>query len=100
MAGPSDTVSVALGQAFTLEFVVREAGPAFNGFDLDVRFERFAELAPHLPRHLPAVAESGIGNAADIESVAAAGYRLALIGSSLMRSSDPKRALVEYMKTF
>ncbi len=30
--------------------------------DLDVRFERFAELAPHLPRHLPAVAESGIGS--------------------------------------
>ncbi len=33
--------------------------------DLDVRFERFAELAPHLPRHLPTVAESGIGSVAD-----------------------------------
>jgi indole-3-glycerol phosphate synthase len=58
-----------------------------------VRFERFAELAPHLPRHLPTVAESGIGTADDIRSVASAGYRLALIGSSLMRALDPAATL-------
>ncbi len=46
--------------------------------DLDVRFERFAELAPHLPRHLPTVAESGIGSVDGRRTVAAAGYRLAL----------------------
>lgn len=61
--------------------------------DLQVRFERFAELGPYLPRHLPTVAESGIGSGADIETVAAAGYRLALIGSSLMRSPEPEAAL-------
>lgn len=61
--------------------------------DLQVRFERFAELAPHLPRHLLTVAESGIGSGADVETVAAAGYRLALIGSSLMRSPEPEAAL-------
>jgi indole-3-glycerol phosphate synthase len=61
--------------------------------DLNVRFSRFAELAPHLPRHLPTVAESGIGTTDDIRSVASAGYRLALIGSSLMRASDPAAAL-------
>jgi indole-3-glycerol phosphate synthase len=61
--------------------------------DLQVRFERFAELGAHLPRHLPTVAESGIGSGADIEAVAAAGYRLALIGSSLMRSPEPEAAL-------
>jgi indole-3-glycerol phosphate synthase len=61
--------------------------------DLNVRFERFAELAPHLPRHLPTVAESGIGTVDDIRSVAGAGYRLALIGSSLMRAKDPAAAL-------
>jgi indole-3-glycerol phosphate synthase len=61
--------------------------------DLNVRFTRFAELAPHLPRHLPTVAESGIGTADDIRSVASAGYRLALIGSSLMRAKDPAAAL-------
>ena len=62
--------------------------------DLNVRFERFAELAPHLPKHLPTVAESGIGTADDIRSVASAGYRLALVGSALMRAKDPVAALV------
>lgn len=61
--------------------------------DLNVRFERFAELAPHLPRHLPTVAESGIGTVDDIRKVASAGYRLALIGSALMRAKDPAGAL-------
>ena len=61
--------------------------------DLNVRFERFAELAPHLPRHLPTVAESGIGTVDDIRKVASAGYRLALIGSALMRAKDPAAQL-------
>jgi indole-3-glycerol phosphate synthase len=61
--------------------------------DLNVRFERFAELAPWLPRHLPTVAESGIATADDIRNVAGAGYRLALVGSSLMRARDPSAAL-------
>ena len=39
VAGSADTVMVTPGQSFTLEFVVREAGPAFNAFDLDVRFD-------------------------------------------------------------
>ena len=65
--------------------------------DLQVRFERFAELAPFLPRHLPAVAESGVGSGADIEAVAAANYRLALIGSALMRSADAAQTLNEWL---
>jgi len=65
--------------------------------DLQVRFERFAELSSHLPRHLPTVAESGIGNAAEVEAVALAGYRLALIGSALMRSAEPARALEDLL---
>jgi indole-3-glycerol phosphate synthase len=65
--------------------------------DLRVRFDRFAELAPYLPRLLPTVAESGIGSVADIENVATAGYRLALIGSSLMRAAEPATALAEWL---
>jgi indole-3-glycerol phosphate synthase len=61
--------------------------------DLDVRFGRFAELAPHLPKHLPTVAESGIATPADVATVAKHGYRLALVGSSLMRAADPAAAL-------
>jgi len=63
--------------------------------DLNVRFERFVELAPYLPRHLPAVAESGVGTVADISAVAGAGYKLALVGSALMKAADPSAALTE-----
>ena len=63
--------------------------------DLKVRFERFAEIAPHLPQHLPTVAESGIGNAADIGVVVGAGYDLALVGSALMQAPEPATALAE-----
>jgi len=61
--------------------------------DLDVRFARFAELAPHLPKHLPTVAESGIATPADVATVAKLGYRAALVGSTLMRAADPAAAL-------
>jgi indole-3-glycerol phosphate synthase len=61
--------------------------------DLDVRFARFTELAPYLPRHLPTVAESGVGTVEDVRTVADAGYRLALIGSTLMRAADPAATL-------
>jgi len=61
--------------------------------DLDVRFGRFAELAPHLPQHLPAVAESGIATPDDVAAVARLGFRLALVGSTLMRAADPAAAL-------
>lgn len=56
---------------------------------LQVDFARFEELAPHLPGHLPAVAESGIKSQAEIEIVADLGYRLALVGSSLVGHRDP-----------
>jgi len=77
----------------------RDAAPLLAGVncrdlrDLDVRFGRFAELAPYLPKHLPAVAESGIATADDVAAVARLGYRLALVGSSLMRAADPAAAL-------
>ena len=61
--------------------------------DLDVRFTRFAELAPHLPKHLPTVAESGIATTEHVATVARLGYRLALVGSSLMRAAEPAAAL-------
>jgi indole-3-glycerol phosphate synthase len=65
--------------------------------DLSIKFERFAELGPSLPRHLPTVAESGLGSAADVESVVAAGYRLALVGSALMRAEDPAASLAAWL---
>jgi indole-3-glycerol phosphate synthase len=64
---------------------------------LEVVPARLLELAPLLPRDVPCVAESGVGSPADAARVAAAGYRLALVGSALMRSDDPAalaRALI------
>lgn len=50
------------------------------------RHSRFVEM---LPGHLPLVAESGILDSADARKVAALGYRLALVGTSLVSSPDP-----------
>jgi indole-3-glycerol phosphate synthase len=59
---------------------------------LAVDFDRFAELADRVRHDLPAVAESGIENTADIETVARLGYRLALVGSALMREGNAQQA--------
>jgi indole-3-glycerol phosphate synthase len=67
--------------------------------DLDVRFARFAELAPYLPKHLPTVAESGIATVDNVAEVARLGYRLALVGSSLMRAADPAATLAALIAT-
>ena len=61
--------------------------------DLAVNRDRFRQLAPYLPPHLPAVAESGIDGADDIAAVASLGYRAALVGSALMRAADASQAL-------
>ena len=50
-----------------------------------LRLERYAALLPDGV----CVAESGLASAADARRVADAGYRLALVGTALMRSSDP-----------
>ena len=63
--------------------------------DLSVDFERFAELAPLLPPHLPCVAESGIDSVASVQAIAALGFRVALVGSALMRNRDPAAAVAE-----
>ena len=65
---------------------------------LEVVPERLLELAPLLPGGVPPVAESGVAAAEDARRLAAAGYRLLLVGSALMRDQDPAgraRALIE-----
>lgn len=59
---------------------------------LAVEFGRFAALAPHLPRGVPWVAESGIEGPEQAAEVARLGYRLALVGTALMRAGDPAAA--------
>jgi indole-3-glycerol phosphate synthase len=62
---------------------------------LDVDISRFEKMASKLPDWLPCVAESGLGKAADARLVARQGYRVALVGSALMRASDPSVAAAE-----
>ena len=45
---------------------------------------------------MPCVAESGLASAEDAREVAAAGYRVGLVGTALMERADP-RALVREM---
>jgi indole-3-glycerol phosphate synthase len=59
---------------------------------------RLAELAPHLPKAWPAVAESGVATAADARDVASCGYRLALIGTALMAQTNPAGLLGEMLQ--
>lgn len=64
---------------------------------LEVDKDRFESLAPHLPDHLPAVAESGITSPDDVALVASLGYRLALVGSTLVSRPDPGEALLGFI---
>ena len=50
---------------------------------------RLLELAAHLPDAVPCVAESGLHAPEDAAAVAKAGYRVALVGSALMKRTDP-----------
>lgn len=56
---------------------------------LRVDFGRFAALAGSLPPDIPWVAESGVETPAQAARVADLGYRLALVGTALMRAADP-----------
>lgn len=60
---------------------------------LEVDAGRLHRLASRLPTGAPAVAESGMENCGDAARAAAAGYRLALVGTALMRSDEPAELL-------
>ncbi len=82
---------------------VASAAPVLIGVNcrdlatLEVLPFRFRELAPLLPADLPRVAESGIATPQQCAEVVQAGYRLALVGGSLMRAADPVRAIREML---
>lgn len=65
---------------------------------LHVDFGRFAELAPHLPRGIPTVAESGVESVGQAARVAGLGYDVALVGTALMRAPDPGRLAGELLE--
>ncbi len=60
-------------------------------FEVDRR--RAISVAAAIPDDVVAVAESGIADPADLLPLAAAGYKAALIGETLVRSGDPAAAV-------
>ncbi len=60
---------------------------------LAVDFKRFAALAEHLPEGLTAVAESGVHGVDEVRALAQLGYRAVLVGSVLMKSPAPGKAV-------
>ncbi|MDH3301122.1 MAG: indole-3-glycerol phosphate synthase TrpC [Acidimicrobiia bacterium] len=60
-------------------------------FEVDQR--RALSVAAAIPAEVVSVAESGIGEPADLLPLAAVGYKAALIGESLVRSGDPTAAV-------
>lgn len=60
---------------------------------LEVDPDRFERLARYLPDHLPTVAESGIATVGDVTRIVELGYRMALVGSSLVADGDPGQRL-------
>lgn len=66
---------------------------------LKVNFERFVELVSLLPNEHPKVAESGVGNTEDVQRVVRLGFQMALIGTTLMNSADPRALAVELLQS-
>ena len=64
---------------------------------LQIDFARFEGLRDRLPSEWPAVAESGVITPGDAAIVAGLGYRLALVGTTLMQRDDPAQAVRELL---
>ena len=60
--------------------------------------DRLGQLAPLLPAGAVCVAESGIGSAQDAAEARQFGYRMALVGTALMKSADPVSLIGEMLE--
>ena len=63
---------------------------------LKVNFEHFQFMAPKLPTDMPWVAESGVTDESQVATLVELGYRLALVGTALMRSGDPAATVASW----
>jgi indole-3-glycerol phosphate synthase len=64
---------------------------------LAIDIERFGELADAMPGEFAGVAESGVGSTADVARVVGWGYRVALIGTTLMNTPDPRKLVADLL---
>jgi indole-3-glycerol phosphate synthase len=97
----ADDLEIAAGIAGEREGRDEQVLMGLNCRDLEtlaIDPQRFAALRSRLPSQWPAVAESGVQTPQDAERVARLGYRLALVGTSLMRRPDPAQAVRELVE--
>jgi indole-3-glycerol phosphate synthase len=66
---------------------------------LQIDLARLEELAEQLPEGHPSVAESGVQSLDDVRKIVDDGYRVALIGTTLMNSPDPRQLLGDMLAT-
>lgn len=64
---------------------------------LKVNFDRLSELIDLLPPHYPKVAESGVTSTVDAKHVVEMGYQVALVGTTLMNSPEPRKLACELL---
>ena len=97
-----DAADLAVAQAVAAERAGRDEQVliGLNCRDLEtlaIDAARFAALRGQLPSGWPSVAESGVQSPGDAARIAALGYRLALVGTSLMQRTDPREAVRELL---
>jgi indole-3-glycerol phosphate synthase len=63
--------------------------------DLSVDRGRLRRLRDGFPPDVPRVAESGLSSEQDVREVAALGYQVALVGSALMKVTDPAKHVAQ-----
>jgi indole-3-glycerol phosphate synthase len=66
---------------------------------LSVDLARLAELADKMPPGYVSVAESGVNSLDDVNTVVKLGYRIALVGTTLMNSPAPRELLGQMLAT-
>ena len=57
----------------------------------------FGELVSHVPAHIPLIAESGIGSASEVGSLASLGADGVLVGEALVKDGQPAQAIGEFL---
>lgn len=73
-----------------------------NCRDLDkltVELSRLSELADNMPPGFAPVAESGVNTLEDVTNIVNLGYRVALIGTTLMKAPQPRELLGKMLST-
>jgi indole-3-glycerol phosphate synthase len=73
-----------------------------NCRDLDkltVELSRLSELADSMPPGFAPVAESGVNTLDDVTSIVSKGYRVALVGTTLMKAPQPRELLGKMLAT-